>query len=79
MSGINKQVVLVPPSYMQKGRNRELLISPRHTCSYCHGNGWFWKPDEFGDNIKIDCPVCEGSGQLDAIVTIEWKPSKREE
>lgn len=24
------------------------------------------------------CPVCEGSGKMDAEVTIKWKPSKTE-
>lgn len=24
------------------------------------------------------CPVCEGSGKMDAEVTIKWKPSKME-
>lgn len=24
------------------------------------------------------CPVCEGSGKMDAEVTIKWKPNKRD-
>ena len=78
MSGINKQVVLVPPSHMQNGRNRELFVSPGYTCSYCHGNGWYWGMDDFRDSMKVTCPVCGGSGQLDAVVTVEWKPSMKE-
>ena len=30
-----------------------------------------------GSEWKI-CPVCEGSGKMDAEVTIKWKPSKTE-
>lgn len=55
-----------------------MLVSPNHTCSYCHGNGWFWGEDEFGERIKNDCPVCGGSGSLDAVVTVEWKAAKKE-
>lgn len=77
MSNMKKHLELFPPSYMQKGKNRELLVSPNHTCSYCHGNGWFWGEDGFGERIKNDCPVCGGSGSLDAVVTVEWKAAKK--
>lgn len=36
-------------------------------------SGRFLKDSEW----KI-CPVCEGSGKMDAEVTIKWKPSKTE-
>lgn len=74
MSKEVKLVGLVPPSYKQ---SKELVVSKGHTCGYCHGNGWFWGRDEFGDSVKNACPVCEGSGMLDAVVTIEWKPSNK--
>lgn len=54
---------------------REMYYSPGHVCSYCKGNGWFWG-EERRERVKIDCPVCKGSGELDAVVTVEWKPSK---
>ncbi len=28
------------------------------------------------ERVKVDCPVCKGSGKLDAVITIEWKPAK---
>lgn len=56
---------------------REVFCSPGHVCSYCKGNGWFWGEDERGESVKVDCPVCKGSGELDAVVSVEWKPSKK--
>ena len=70
MSKQIKLVELVSPSYKQ---GKELVVSKGHTC----GNGWFWGVDEFRDRVKNTCPLCEGSGMLDAIVTIEWKPSNK--
>ena len=78
MSRILKQLELVTPSFMSKGRNREMLVSPGHKCGYCQGNGWFWG-EEHHESVKVNCPVCGGSGQLDAIVTVDWKPTRKEE
>lgn len=74
MSKQVKLVELVPPSYKN---NKELVVSKEHTCGYCHGNGWFWGRDESGDSVKNPCPICEGSGMVDAVITIDWKPSKK--
>lgn len=74
MSKEVKFVALVPPSHEQV---KELVMSKGHTCGYCHGNGWFWGIDEFHDRVKNTCPLCGGSGMLDAVVTIEWKPSNK--
>lgn len=72
----NKQFISVtPPMFLNEGGQKENLLSPGHKCSYCHGNGWFWG-EEGRERVKIDCPVCKGSGELDAVITIEWKPSK---
>lgn len=78
MSKREEFIKIVAPDYIQPAAYRiikEFLCSKGHTCSYCHGNGWFWNEVQ-GENIKKDCPVCHGSGELDAVVTIEWKPSK---
>lgn len=74
MSKQVREVELVPPSRHQ---NKEMIVSKGHNCGYCQGNGWFWGRDEFGDSIKNPCPICEGSGMVDALVTIEWKPSRK--
>ena len=73
----NRQVITVsPPLFLKENGRKEQMYSPGHTCSYCHGNGWFWSlPDDVRDSVKAPCPICDGSGMLDAVITVEWKPS----
>lgn len=77
MSNVKKQLEICPPAYMCKGPNRENFVSTGHVCGYCRGNGWFWGEDELGERVKRDCPVCKGSGGLDAIITVDWKPTSK--
>lgn len=58
------------------GRNSETIVSRGHRCEYCHGNGYFWDEDDHRERYKSECPVCKGSGKVDAVVTIEWKANK---
>ena len=71
----NNQVIMVSPPMFVNIDNRERIACPGHACSYCHGNGYFW--EDGIEPVKKPCPVCNGSGKLDAEITIEWKPSKR--
>lgn len=75
MSRVRKTVELQPPGLDFK---KELLVSPGHRCGYCKGNGWFRDSYIHGEDTKTACPMCGGSGEVDAIVTIEWKPSKKQ-
>ena len=52
------------------------------TCPECNGNGWCWR-EEINDPLarpdgwlKVDCPVCGGTGEVDAEVTVNWKKQK---
>jgi hypothetical protein len=27
--------------------------------------------------VHVPCPVCQGSGELDAIITVDWKPTSK--
>lgn len=74
MSKTNKMLIL-KPSY--KGLT-ETIVSGGYKCEYCQGNGYFWKEEGF-EHVKDPCPVCKGSGRLKAVVTIEWKPTKKDE
>lgn len=76
MSSKNQMIFLEAPLY---GGLEEHIVSRGHTCRYCHGQGGFLgdRSSPNGSEWKI-CPVCEGSGKMDAEVTIKWKPSKRE-
>ena len=70
MSRIKKQLAICPPAYMCKGPNRENFVSTGHKCGYCKGNGWFWGTEEGSrEDVHVSCPVCGGSGELDAIIT----------
>lgn len=78
MSRIKKQLEICPPAYMCKGPNRENFVSTGHKCGYCKGNGWFWGTEEGSrEDVHVSCPVCGGSGELDAIITVDWKPSNK--
>lgn len=77
MSNKNQFITITPPLFLNEGGRMERLNSLGHKCSYCHGNGWFWGV-EGRERVKVDCPVCEGSGKLNAAITIEWKPDKSE-
>lgn len=74
MSSKHRMIWLTPPVY---GSKEERIESRGYTCEYCHGNGGF-----AGDRCSPNdsewkvCPVCEGSGKMDAEVTIKWKPNK---
>jgi len=59
----------------------ERLVSPGHVCNYCHGQGEVTgeDPELPGEWVFKKCPVCGGSGELDAVVTIEWRPQGNEE
>ena len=67
-------VELKPPTVQQ---NKELLTSPGHVCGYCHGKGYFEALWYEKDKEETICPVCDGTGQVDAIITVEWKPTKK--
>lgn len=67
---------LTPPVY---GSKEERIESRGYTCEYCHGQGGFLGDrNSPNDSEWKICPVCEGSGKMDAEVTIKWKPSKTE-
>ena len=55
------------------GRMTESLESRGYSCPYCQGNGFHWQEDEYQVLYKKECPICKGSGRLNAVVTIEWK------
>lgn len=76
MSVKNEFIKVTPPAYIGTGNMKETLASDGHPCDYCCGEGFF-REEEHGEPVKTDCPVCRGSGKLDAAITIEWKPSKK--
>ena len=53
--------------------------SKGHPCEYCDGEGVLYDRDVYlpGDCIEKKCPVCKGSGVLDAMITIMWSSGRR--
>ena len=43
-------------------------------CNYCCGKGWFWGRDGAYESVKETCPMCEGTGKMQPVITIEWEP-----
>lgn len=69
----NREFILVTPPMFLEQEQVEGMVIKGHVCSRCGGTGWFW--DQSGkDAEKRPCPVCMGSGKLDAVVTIKWVP-----
>nr|DAJ01343.1 MAG TPA: protein of unknown function (DUF5351) [Caudoviricetes sp.] len=50
-------------------------IRPGCTCHYCFGTGHFVLKDGIKTGFR-ECPLCKGSGKVDVIITIEYKPSE---
>lgn len=74
MSEIVHTIRIASPELIGSGNMKEVIHSSAHRCDYCHGNGFFWG-ERCRERVKEACPVCGGSGKLDAVITIEWKPS----
>ena len=78
--GMSKQqhALLIQPPLFPKECPVERVEFGGFPCSYCHGNGWFWGTEEGSrEDVHVSCPVCGGSGELDAIITVDWKPSSK--
>ena len=74
MSAKSDIIKVTPSEFIGVGNMKETITCNGHLCEHCHGNGFFWGEQQ-RERVKIDCPVCNGSGKLDAVITIEWKPS----
>lgn len=76
MSKEKRTIEIAPRLISPGGRMTEVLESHGHVCTYCHGNGYFWQENCYRERYKQECPICKGSGRLDAVVTIEWRANK---
>lgn len=77
MSKIRKMMDVTPPPFLDGRRMSEQHYSKLHLCPHCHGNGWIWVYDWKGESEHGDCPVCNGSGRLNATIKIEWKAAEK--
>lgn len=72
MSKKREMIILEPEGRVRK----EGFCSRPMTCPYCNGRGGFIH-DIPGGTHEIECPDCEGTGEVVALVTIDWKPNKK--
>ncbi|WP_334166670.1 hypothetical protein [Phocaeicola paurosaccharolyticus] len=73
MSKKQQNILISPPLFIDSN-NKERIVSKGHNCSYCNGRGWFWQTNTDGEEIKTNCRICNGTGKLNAVITIEWEP-----
>lgn len=69
MSTKKEMIILEPAGRIHK----EEFCSRPMTCPYCHGIGYF--PPTKHQPWETMCPDCEGTGEVIALVTIDWKPN----
>lgn len=73
--GVLKQIIELSSPDSLMGHHEEITGAPQ-ICNYCHGNGWFWGCDDIGEGIKKSCPLCGGTGAVQAQITIQWKKAE---
>ena len=73
MSTKNQIIWLEAPLH---GEVEERIESCGHRCLYCYGEGGFVGDTRLGERWTT-CPVCKGSGKMDAEVIIKWKASEK--
>lgn len=71
MSKRRETIDLEPESLSQ----HEGFCSRPMTCPCCGGRGYHHTLQK--DPETLECETCEGTGEVVAMVTIEWKPNKR--
>lgn len=71
MSKTKQVLELSSPSMKTK---HERLTGLVQQCNYCCGNGWLWSRDAHLNPVNVPCPMCEGTGKMQPVITIEWKP-----
>lgn len=68
-----KEILIIEPG----GRiGKEAFCTGPMVCPYCNGRGWFHTDRPEPERERETCPDCEGSGEVIALVTIDWKPNK---
>ena len=69
MSKKREIIILEPDSRIRK----EAFCSAPKKCPCCYGRGYF--PASHEQPWDTVCPDCEGTGEVVALVTVDWKPN----
>lgn len=66
-----RTMIIVEP----EGRiHKEAFMTSPMVCPYCGGRGGFVHDSAKGPVFR-ECPDCGGTGEVVAMVTIDWKPN----
>lgn len=71
MSARVTTIMIEPPDRI----HTEGFVSNGHQCRYCRGRGRFYS--DIPNAGTIECPDCGGTGEVMAVVTVEWKPGHK--
>lgn len=71
MSRRQTMIVIEPDGRIHK----EAFITAPMVCPYCNGREFFMEPILPSVDMKKECPDCKGTGEVVAMVTIDWKPN----
>jgi DnaJ-class molecular chaperone len=72
--GVLKQIIeLSSPDSLT---DHEEITGAPQICNYCHGNGWFLGCNEKGEGVEKQCPLCLGTGAVQADITIIWRKAE---
>lgn len=72
MSNLSNVIAVNVPVQLVPGNTLETFNGCVTSCTYCHGKGVFERERSRDLSEKDYCPVCGGSGKIQARITIEW-------
>ena len=77
-------LILKEPTIMDRRRDGSIGTTMRDNipfvCPRCHGTGKMEVTDIYSGEVTIEqCDLCLGYGELEASVTVDWKPRIRKE
>lgn len=76
MSKLNHILVVEPPKFLTTSKG-EVFTKKGFLCTYCNGNGSFRGKQISHDDYKVNpCPVCKGTGKLQAKIVVGWSPDE---
>ena len=71
MSKKRTMIIIEPEDRIHK----EAFMTAPMTCPYCNGRGYFMSENTPDGPFREQCPDCAGTGEVAAMVTIDWKPN----
>lgn len=78
MSIANNVLIITPPLFFFDGSgSTDRKVIEGFKCPTCSGNGWNWDNKIIHERVKKDCLHCNGTGEIVAVVTVEWKAGNK--